>query len=200
MNVQINQKYFNIDTFSMDELISLVEKEMELEGKVVSHYKIDGQVIYDLDELINQTTISLPNKIEVVLITKEELAVNALKSALDYLDRALPEIQFLADEFYSGSQSENWVKLGDLVDGLNWIFQVFDFVFNVNLKGDMIEKLGSNFVEIKEELPGLLEAMEQQDTVTIADIICYEIKPLLEEIKVLIKKVLESWENKNNVI
>lgn len=166
-------------------LIELVEevntyvKETDL---IFSHLMINGTEVYEahyqylLDQLLTLE--------EVIVVLKQatEVVTELQQSLNDYLDRALPIINQLSDQFYQGESEEGWSDIADLAEGLEWILSAVQTLENYT---ENETKLYYNGIagKLQLNLQELLEAIEARDTVTIADIIQYELVEALTELK-----------------
>ncbi|MFD1736794.1 hypothetical protein ACFSCX_09460 [Bacillus salitolerans] len=161
----------------------------------VDYLLIDENVIYENFEKYLEENIEDIQIIKVVTITLKKLLSKSFESIKLYIDRAKPEINKIVEQFYSGPTRDSWDKFSLLVEGLQWIIQILD------AQGNHIEneKVRNNLIHEKElitgELTNLLGAVETKDMVLIADIIQYEIIPIIERIEVLIIDKYQPSEN-----
>lgn len=192
MQVKMNNqvKYFENDHTVIDRVLEEIHQRAEETGLVFTHIKVDGiEVRSDFADYLEQN-IDRINLIEVEMISPERLQMETLASAHAYLQRALPEVKILTDEFYQGASGDAWERFAQLLEGLLWLNQLIMVV-------DQSVSQPSNWGQIKETydamenaIESLGAAMEEADLILIADLLNYEIIPSLEEIGSGIEKTL----------
>lgn len=152
------------------------------ENMVLSHLNIDGNNVYQnhYQYLLN----SLPeiHEIKVVLKSQEEVVIELQNSLNEYLERALPVIEEVSNQFYQGESKEAWDYFVDLTSGLEWIHSAVVALSNYSNEETKQYYLSVS-QKLKETIQELANALEAKDTVTIADIIQYEILEALNELK-----------------
>ncbi|MGV3240723.1 hypothetical protein ACEF17_11565, partial [Streptococcus hyovaginalis] len=120
-------------------------------------------------------------KIQLVTKTIKEFISDLTVSLNEYYGRAVPIIKQLTEQFYQSPTEESWVLLQDLLEGLNWIYNTIKGICNMELD-EYRENLLLVSSHLDNELPNLLEAIENHDFILIGDIISYEILPQFESI------------------
>ncbi|WP_274362517.1 hypothetical protein [Paenibacillus thermotolerans] len=107
--------------------------------------------------------------------------------ALDeYLTRAIPNIHKLSDEFYRGSTPITWNRFDQLIEAVQWISQTLPLFAGYTNGPDYeaaSKKVGASVTE-------LASAVENNDTVLIADCLHYEILPFLTELAQTVKNTI----------
>lgn len=135
-------------------------------------------------------------EIELKVKIMEDFIRANLQNAVDYLQRAIPEVRALSDSFYRGASKETWQKFEQLLEGLQWLAEVCSGVRekqnlpNSDHYREIVIKMG-------EKLGELGEALEKPDQVLIGDLIVYEILPVLEELDIQAKMSLSFGESQN---
>lgn len=166
----------------IDELIENINSFIKESGLVFSHLNIDGVNIYaDYEDYMLSELRSI-DRVTLVLKTIEEVVVELQQSLSEYLERALPVMQGLSEQFYQGESADSWNSLADLMDGLQWIMGAL-YTLTQSVKGDVKEYYLNVIEKIESVLQELLEALEAKDAVSIADIIQYEIVDTLAELR-----------------
>lgn len=173
------------------ELINKINSILESENDFFSHLVIDGIEIYeDHEEYILD---HLEEVEEIVVITKtiKEFVNSLLISLHDYTKRGIPEIERIIDGFYQNPSEESWHKLGQLLGGIEWIYESIKTMDKVNHQIPNWQEFIKSIATFEVELSNLLEAMENKDMVLIADIIQYEILPQFQLINRETEKLFE---------
>ncbi|RXT04472.1 hypothetical protein [Ammoniphilus sp. CFH 90114] len=143
---------------------------------------IDGiEVFEDYNGYIHERIESI-QIIEVVLQTIEEMGNQILKSTADYLERAIPELNGLSDEFYQGPNNQTWGKFEQFLEGLQWISDTFSLMKGNQKLNDNLEQILTINQKVLNELAKLEEAVSSSDFTLVGDILTYEIVPLLEQL------------------
>jgi len=180
----------------LDTIFKEIDNIVNSANMIFSHLIIDGQEVYNdfydyfLDNMKNI------QEVKVVTRTAKEAFEEILLSTIDYLNRAIPEIEVLSNEFYKTPSRESWGKLGDLLEGVKWImdtFMIIDADFDLknivnryedwNIYAEDIYKLNEILIEFE-------EILENSDFVSTADILSYEIIPLFNDMKKKLEKLI----------
>jgi len=117
-----------------------------------------------------------------------------IREGLDYLERALPEVESLADEFYQGAESNTWDKFDLFLEGLQWLAQLTHSLQNPKTVANWANYQRAA-TELLKKLGELDTALQVGDQVLMADLIKYELYPLLEELRFQLEKTLKAREH-----
>lgn len=173
-----------IDNISKD-----IEDIISKSEYIFSHLVIDGDDVYgDFNNYFLDNIKSI-QEVKVVTKTVKELAQDILLSTIDYIERAIPEIEILSNEFYKTPKKETWNKLAQLIEGMNWIIESFTMIdVNRELKSivssyEEWNMYAKDIHELGELIGEFKEILENQDFISVADILFYEIAPLFNEMK-----------------
>ena len=180
----------------LDAMFKEINKIVNSTDLVFSHLIIDGLEVYDdfydyfLDNIRNIEVV------KVVTKTVKETYEEILLSTIDYLERAIPEIGILSNEFYKIPSRESWEKLGDLLEGIKWIMDTFIVIDSNSVLKDVVNSYedwnmyAKDIYGLNELLKELEEILENSDFVSTADILSYEIIPLFENMKKKLEKLI----------
>lgn len=119
--------------------------------------------------------------------TKRKLVEETIVSTNLYLEKAIPQLRALADEFYQQPGEKTWLKLVDLFEGIQWILETVMKIDGVNGLEQMVSnyEVWNKYVQSVSELNGVIKEIEtsmiNQDSVLIGDILLYEIVPIFEK-------------------
>ncbi|WP_196008107.1 hypothetical protein [Clostridium tyrobutyricum] len=193
MKIKILDDIFEIenDKNKVDEAFKEINELISSSGLQLNCIKINEVEIYKnyYDYIINN--LANIDIIEVkVKISKEEMS-DLLKSAQDYLEIAIPELEFLVDDIYKDFNKQVWDKFIEFFDGLDSIINIIDTISKNNQLDDNIDR----YILIKEKLSvgikNLSKALEIGDRVWITDVIIYEIKLALKDLYAEIKNFIK---------
>lgn len=162
---------------------------------IFSHLIIDGVIVYDdyYDYLLD----NIRNIEEVIIIVKtaKKISEEVLLSTIDYLDRSIPEIEMLSNEFYKTPSKESWQKLMDLIEGIRWIMDTF---VSIDSNGELKNIVNSyeewnlyakDVYSLQERMMDFEEILRNNDFISTGDILSYEIVPLFKEMKKKLEKL-----------
>lgn len=103
-----------------------------------------------------------------------ELVQETKRSCLDYLPKLIGACEDLAERLQLGA---HWLDLFQaFVDGLSWLNQAFHGIQAL----EPHEAEGVDVAPLKDVLAQLEGTLKNQDLVYLADVLQYELKPLLE--------------------
>ncbi len=148
----------------------------------LSHLVIDGVEVYDDFETYVEERIDSIRTIDVVAVTIEEYIRDVFQTMHLYLTRALPEIERIIDEFikplpniHGSDSSKCWKESNGSTKLVYWLTEHPKHSLDRQALARIRETLA-------EQLRQLLQAVEAGDTILIADLIQYEVKPLWKDI------------------
>ncbi|KLV17832.1 MULTISPECIES: hypothetical protein [Niallia] len=175
---------------NIEVLIQKINEDLEKNKLYFSHLIINGTEVYRDFEYKLTEDIGKIEKIQLVTKTIKEFISDLTVSLNEYCGRAVPIIKQLTEQFYQSPTEESWVLLQDLLEGLNWIYNTIKGICNMELD-EYRENLLLVSSHLDNELPNLLEAIENHDFILIGDIISYEILPQFESIISITEKTFQ---------
>lgn len=154
-------------------------------SKTLSHLVIDSIEVYEsyYDYLLDN--INALEEIRVISHTYEELVNEILISTWEYIDKTPENIQELVSNFYKDLSSQDWGKLNDFIGGLSWIINTFTTIDKDSRLRDAVSSYESwnlyakEIFSLQEIFPDFEEALSNNDNVSVADILSYEMLPIL---------------------
>ncbi|PLS17874.1 hypothetical protein CVD28_09270 [Bacillus sp. M6-12] len=189
MKLIINETIFkfNNDISSLQDVIDTIENYFSQSEKYLDYIIIDGvEIYYEFEASIAESIDSI-QLVEVKEKNKKDLLAELLLTIESYIKRALPEIEHLANEYYQGATSESWNSFTQLLEALNWMY---DAILRINESEYTNDGLRVALIQIQKELSNLEEAVKSEDHVSIADIIQYEIMPIINTINESVTKII----------
>ncbi|AOV08509.1 hypothetical protein [Sporosarcina ureilytica] len=170
----------------------IIEKVNVLLGNqfYFSHLVADGQEITEAPEEYLLRHLTDITELEIIAIGAKQFVNDLLLSAEEYVARAIPHLTDLTDAFYHNPSKENWMGLIELFEGVQWLASMITAVDQSIVRPTNWDAVMEPAIELQNELGTLEEALENTDTVLVADILQYEILPVFEtfaeEIKIAI--------------
>ena len=179
-----------------DDMVQLISSTVKKLHLVFSHLVIDGIEVYDDFYDYFQDNIKNIEEIKIVTKTIKEASGDILLSTIDYIEGAIPEIDILSNEFYKMPSNNSWNKLMDLLEGFKWIMDTFAVIDTNNQLKEIVNSYeewnlyAKDIYSLKELLFEFEEILQNNDFVSIADILSYEIIPLFKEMKEKLEKIV----------
>lgn len=192
MKLQVLDKSFRFVDEMPESILVTIEDELECSGRIYSHLIVDGVEVYqELHDYFENDFTRDIEEIVVVAQTTDELFQAVLNSSLEYLERVIPHIEGLSREFYRGGGQASWSKFSELIDGLQWILSSYSVLSSkrhtsVVLASDIWDSHAKNIRRLQEIIDELLEAIENDDRVLLADLLTYELLPVFTEMVALL--------------
>lgn len=119
-----------------------------------------------------KNNIGLDEEVKIITSTPEKLRLELVNSTEEYLDRVGESIKKMASQFYAGPDKSDWEALSDFLEGLDFICQALT-ILNCVFDRQKFDRM----------LTELMQAMESQDVVTVADLLNYEWSEWLTKVK-----------------
>lgn len=193
----------NIDTIDtiFDEINNIVKNS----SKILSYLIVDSIEVYEdfYDYFLDN--IKAIEEVKVIALTYEELVNDILISAIKYIRKAQENIEELSNSFYKSPDKESWEDLSDLLGGVSWIINTFASIDkDPRLKETVLSYEAWNLYaqevfSLQDLLGDFEESLVNNDNVTIADILLYEILPIFEEMEQKLFKLVKTEENLNDL-
>lgn len=180
---------YSNDKSIIGEVFQEIDSILEKSDYYFSHLIIDNLEIYEDYSDYFLDNIRNIREVRVVSSTLKELAENIMITTIDYLNRAIPEINILSNEFYKTPTKQSWDKLSDLLEGIAWIIDSFASIDTNERLKDIVPNYGEwnyyakDIYSLRELIGELQEMLENRDLVSIADILSYELMSLFKEMK-----------------
>jgi len=187
----VDQQEIPLPAIALDSLGALVQHvENEALGpqSLIRRILVDGAPL-DLEEFCRPAgpaamSMSGHGTIEIITGTTFEIARDAVREALAYLDRAELITPSIARSFELTPGPEAFAQLSQLLDGFRWIAMLVDrltSLFRMELgrmrvEGKSIQEHHDGLAEV---LRQLVSAQEHEDFAFIADLLEFEILPFI---------------------
>lgn len=178
---------FENNTKEIDNIFNEIDNIINKSSKILSHMVIDDFEIYQDFYDYFSDNIRVIEEVKVITLTYKELVCDILISTVEYIGRIPEKIEELANKFYKNPGKESWNDLNDLLGGITWIINTFSSIDQDKRLKDVVSSYESWNLYAKETfllqdiLPDFEGALENNDNVTIADILLYEILPIFKE-------------------
>lgn len=167
-----------------------------------SHLEIDGYTVYEDFQNYFLDNISNIEEVKVIVKTFKGFIEEILNTTAEYFENAILEIEILSDEFYKTPTGESWSKLSDLIQGIKWIMDSFVIIDQSDEIKEIVKSYetwnlyAKDIYSLRELLDEFEEILENEDLVSTADILSYEIAPLfngmLDKLNVLVDREVDT--------
>lgn len=192
---------YNNDKNVVVDMFQKIDNILEKSNYFFSHLVVDGVEVYEDYEEYLLDNIRYIREVKVISATLKELAANIMITTIDYINRAVSEINLLSNEFYKTPTTQSWEKFSDLLEGIAWIIESFVTIdTNEGLK-DIVSSYeewncyAKDIFSLRDILSELEEVVEIQDIVSLADILSYEINPLFKNMKAKLEGLVSKEAN-----
>lgn len=185
VTVMNNTKSFDNKDGVYEQIQGFLNKVLIDNELFFSHMVIDGIEIYHDYEFYIEDRLTEIKNILIEVKSSSEFANDIILSLHDYSKKAPSELEELSNSFYQSSTSDSWQNLNELLEAVQWIYNVIMSIDKEKERPSNWDNYISIAVSFERLFPNLLEALESQDNILIADIIVYEFIPLFQNINQL---------------
>lgn len=185
-------------TPTIEEIIETINELLQ-DNYYFSHLIADGKEIVEDPEVFLTKHVKDIDSIEVIAVVAKQFINDLLLSTEEYTERAVLQLATLTDEFYNNPTASSWTELGHLFEGIQWLVTMIDTVDQSTVRPAVWGEVLTHSSAIQEELATLEEALENTDTVLIADLLQYELLPAFEEIAGKVKDLIDTEGTRPNL-
>ncbi|MFD0680768.1 MULTISPECIES: hypothetical protein [unclassified Paenibacillus] len=177
----IGKQYeFENNTEEIPSILQTIESSVSTHSLYVQSIVVDEQEVHvPLDDYILEH-IETVDRIEIVTVDHKEMVSSLVSEGTDYLARALPSMNQLADRFYQNPDKETWARLDHFLEAIGWFDTILGTLSQVFTEDTNIDTIRN---DLQARLVDFQESLLNQDTVLIADMIIYEFMPLFENLQ-----------------
>ncbi|SFM23656.1 hypothetical protein SAMN04487943_110116 [Gracilibacillus orientalis] len=200
MKIVLNndQKSLMLDnTNNIKAVIQAVNKLIGTE-LILSHLIIDDQTIYiDYETYIGDHLKDI-HVINVIGRTKPEFINETLLTAETYLENSFTVINKLIDQLLKQPSDDTWKTFTQLTDGIQWLTDIIFMIDRMEERPTNWQAYVEVYHQLEENVAELADALDNQDTILIADVINYEIKAIFETLIELITNTIDQEGSRPN--
>lgn len=194
MQITIQDRIWELENkeSSLQELFDKVNAHLAGSDNFFSHFTIDGVDVYEDYVPYMQERIGEITSIVVEVRNRRQLADESVESLAAYLERAVPSLQKLIDDFYRQPDEDSWLGFNQLLEGLVWMQQAME-----SWKANEIDyKRRADFdklaAALRDNMNLLSEPLQAKDFTLLGDLLQYEMLPVLEQLQPLVKETLDN--------
>jgi hypothetical protein len=188
-----------VDLSTLDQILKHAEDYHLPPNSIIRQINIDGRPLIsdsypNPGEILKQ--VENRDKVEIFTGTVSEIAHESIVEALAYFDRIETVIPSLSSSFQIDPGPESFENLRQLLDGFYWINILLDNLavnFQLDLKNCLIQGISvqahmEKFIAI---LKQLIDSQQKGDFVLIADLLEYEVIPIIPIWKDIFRLLLQ---------
>jgi hypothetical protein len=188
-----------LDISSLDQILKHVEGCHLPPNSVIRQIHVDGQpMITDASPDVGEILRQMENreKVEIVTGTVSEIARDSIAEAIAYFDRIETVTHSLVTCFQNSPEPEAFENLRQLLEGLYWINLLLDKLakgFHIVLDDFLVQgiSVGEHLKKFISILKQLIDSQERGDFILIADLLEYEVIPMLPAWKDIFSSILQ---------
>jgi hypothetical protein len=197
MKVTISNIVFEVKktTLDVEKMFRTIEETMTELEVYFSHLVIDGAEVNDAPFDYVLQNLEGINNIEVCFLTVQQYLQQVLDIVDTFLERALPAIRDVADEFYGKPNDEAWLQFDNAMSGMSSLLGIINSMISIPAlvsQKNRFEKLGE---PIGGHLENLKNAALGKDYTLMADILHHEVIPFMESLHQLVTELNEEYRN-----
>jgi len=172
----------------IEEVLHTIEEKAAATQSVFSHLIVDGEAVYENFAEYLHNNLDNIKLVQVQFMTLREYMQSVLISASEYLQRAIPAVEQLADTIYTQVDSDAWQQISQLIEGIQWLQNSFEAMDKLPNLADLVNDYAQwnlysqALSELVETVTTISEPLKYADQVSVGDIMLYEIKPAMEKL------------------
>jgi hypothetical protein len=191
MEILLDQQNTAIEESSVNNLEEILVKVMSdliRPGQVITTVKLNGEV-YSEENPHDAVRISLSDieTLEIHTMATDEIAWRFLDSGVEQVDMIIQGAQKISELFRIADETEANEQYADFLESLRLFLQMVaevKAILNLDLASAFKGRTVEDRVEkLSEMMDQMLHVQEEEDWIMLADLLEYELIPLLEEWK-----------------
>ncbi|WP_035462126.1 hypothetical protein [Alicyclobacillus macrosporangiidus] len=181
------------DGTSLQDVLRSAVEDVERSGRLVRQLVVDGQDHVIADVLNGTVLLANANRIDLASCTIDEMVEDALASSAEMLPSWLRVMGASAEAFQVGDFAAGMKHFAESLDGLRWHLSLLEGLCTLHPGPSSVH----DFSERLRTIASLLdEACQAQDTVSLADILSFEVRPWAEDWQAFLEMFFQQmkWE------
>lgn len=156
-----------------------------------------------LKHLVSDIVSIRKHLVQSFKLPDREYILNSIKGLIKNIDEIIPKLENIPILFQTGEDQESMniiQALADILERSISLFLVFKETFKLYMDEYTVKEVSFEvfFKTLTNHLKGLMNAMQNNDSVMIGDLLEYEFVPNVEEIKAILVKIKEEAFTKAN--
>ncbi|PDO09801.1 MAG: hypothetical protein BLM47_10660 [Candidatus Reconcilbacillus cellulovorans] len=162
------------------------------ENRLIRCVVIDGTPYYEGYEHALRERFDRIGEVRIISMTCSEWFDDTVRELAGYLVSIAQAVDRVRASMYGCPSSSDWNVFAQLLEGLHWIYEVLK-AFSSYLKENGKTEESRKWLDVSEKLESaireLAAALERNETISIGDVLEYELKPVVLQISELISQV-----------
>ena len=188
-------KVFENKNSEISKVFDYINSNLENKNVFLKSLEIDGIEIYEDYYEYFIDNINFIDEVKVNVQNLSELVNDVIYSSYSYTERATPLIEKLSTSFRKGPTEESWNELDNLFSGMGWLLESYS---NIDRYKNLNELISNYYIwneyvmeieKLRLTLPVFFDAVKNQDSVLISDILIYEINPIFQAMNEKLKEM-----------
>ncbi len=187
---------------TLSDLISQINLEINKTGKVITSFKLND-ILYDANQIKTGVLVQGEERLDLFTDTPLNLSKKSINDILKQIDTFVKEIDDIVSDLIKGDKNASFKKFTSFLTKFWEIIQLLQTVeVMFSLDYDQIKINDTTASEFSKNLVSVLTdvkaSMENEDMVTLTDILEYEIKDIFSDsLKKFLISILEALQQKN---
>ena len=195
IKIMDTDKVFENKDSEISKVFDYINSNLENKNVFLKSLEIDGIEIYEDYYEYFIENINFIEEVKVNFQILSELVRDTLHSSYEYIERAVPLIEALSNSFRKGPTEKSWNELENLFSGIEWILESYS---NIDRYKNLNELISNYYIwneyvmeieKLRLTLPVFFDAVKNQDSVLISDILMYEINPIFQDMNEKLKEM-----------
>lgn len=191
MKLYIDGKEVQWSGQDIDSFWQAVNRELQPKQRVVVEVKCDGLEVNN--EALEDCLKNGVGQIEIFSNTPAELIFDGLAYAIEYLPKLSQGLGKVVQFIQEGEEGEAVRLFLQALEGIEWLNSLLTAIETFGIRKEIPDtvkqKIPGAIHDFKSKMQTLLAAWENFDYLLVADILEYEVIPLLEELKSIVDMV-----------
>jgi hypothetical protein len=190
---------FSNNPSQLELIVDTIEEFAREKSLYIQRIVVDSEEV--LDDFSEYLAVHIEHieVIEIEAVSNKRFLDELIITSSDYLKHSLPGLTILSNDLYKGLNEETWIALNDFIEGLQYISRTLSALSSSQRLYDSFTDPTGTLIELNSALQHLMEASLQKDNTLMADLLSYEIKPLLEGLLDLLNHTLDSEVQRNDL-
>lgn len=182
------------------ELLLRAQTELWQPEQSIKDMRINSQLVEPLDVETLKKLPATDVTLELTLVSHDpenRTPLDTLNDTRTYLAHLKTGLEQLAEQIRANPQPENFTTLGNVMDGLTAVIELFDALSGMDdVPKELSDDLATFLGEISSKSEELLEGQEAEDSTLIADILEYEFVDALDTMLDLVDRFAQVFRDR----
>ncbi|MNW45186.1 hypothetical protein D3C74_224420 [compost metagenome] len=169
----------------LDRFWKVITKEISEAQKYIKYVEIDQVPMYDGYELNIVQHFNTIQSIDIITVAASESLKESIEGIFEYSERVIDQLPKIYRSLYVEIEQGDWEQVVALIEGMEWMANAIEFclmlIEQTGEKKELKPVLEQFQVRLQEQFAAMDQLLKEEDLVGFADILQYEIEPLLIE-------------------